>query len=101
MIDHHSIDFKTNLLLEWQRMKSLDLLQTTKFRAFLIRRFCASLIFLLLIGINRLGAQAMRDKNATEPELISIFPLGGPQGSIEEAEIRGRRLEGAYALWFD
>ena len=82
-------------------MKSLDLLQTTKFRAILIRRFCASLVFLMLVGVNRLGAQVMKEKVSTEPELISIFPLGGRQGSIEEAEIRGRSLEGSYAIWFD
>jgi hypothetical protein len=82
-------------------MKFLDFLQPTKLKAILIRRFCADLIFLLLIGTNRPGAQVVREKVPTELQLISIFALGGRPGSIEEVEIRERRLDGANALWSD
>ena len=82
-------------------MTFLDFLQLMRFKAVLDRRFCTSLVFLSLIGIDSLGAQADRDKAPTEPELVSVFPLGGRQGSTEMAEIRGRGLEGAYAVWFD
>jgi hypothetical protein len=71
-------------------MKCLDLLQVTKSKAILIRRFRASLILLLLTGINRFGAQVARDENQAEPELISVFPLEGRQGANEEIEIRGK-----------
>ena len=33
--------------------------------------------------------------------MISIFPLGARPGTIIEAEIRGRSLDGAYAIWLD
>ncbi len=36
-----------------------------------------------------------------EPKLLSVFPLGGRQGSTVQAEVRGNFLEGAYAVWFD
>lgn len=59
-------------------------------------------VFLLLsvLGIS-LGAQDKVDEPPVEPEVISIFPLGGQQGEILEVEIRGRTLEEAYAIWFD
>ena len=34
-----------------------------------------------------------------EPELSSIFPLGGQRGSIVEVQIRGKNLEGANGVW--
>ena len=38
---------------------------------------------------------------AAEPQLISVFPLGGEQGSRFTAEIRGLALDGAFDVWFD
>lgn len=36
-----------------------------------------------------------------EPQVVSIFPIGGQQASSFDVEIRGQSLEGAYAVWFD
>ena len=36
-----------------------------------------------------------------EPELISVFPLGGQSGTAFEVEVRGRALEGAYGVSFE
>jgi hypothetical protein len=33
--------------------------------------------------------------------LFSVFPTGGGQGTTVHAELRGLRLDGAYAVWFD
>ena len=38
---------------------------------------------------------------ASEPEAFSIFPIGGQRGTSLEAEIRGRGLGGANAIWFE
>jgi hypothetical protein len=35
------------------------------------------------------------------PEVTSVFPLSGQQGSTYTAEIRGQNLDKAYAIWFD
>src|SRR5437867_3209516 len=35
------------------------------------------------------------------PEVTSVFPLSGQQGSKYTAEIRGQNLDKAYAIWFD
>jgi len=40
-------------------------------------------------------------KPIKEPELISLFPLGGRLGSESLMTLRGKSLEGAYGLWFD
>ncbi|MBM3803229.1 MAG: hypothetical protein FJW26_13090 [Acidimicrobiia bacterium] len=34
------------------------------------------------------------------PEAISVFPVGAQQGSVFEALVRGRNLEGVYGVWF-
>ena len=39
------------------------------------------------------------DTAPREPELISMFPLAARSGSSVQATIRGRTLEGAYAVW--
>ncbi len=36
-----------------------------------------------------------------EPEAVSISPLGGRRGTHLEATVRGKSLQGAYAVWFD
>jgi hypothetical protein len=58
------------------------------------KQFAAATIF-ILCPLNSLMAQRM------EPQLISLFPLGGKLGSSFEVRIRGQNLEGAYAAWFD
>jgi hypothetical protein len=35
------------------------------------------------------------------PDVTSVFPLGGHQGSTFRAEIRGQNLDKTYAVWFD
>ena len=69
----------------------------------LVRLTQKSTLFILLAllpSVFPLWAQAKMDKAATEPELTSLFPLGGRSGTEVEVEIRGERLEGAYAIWF-
>jgi len=64
-------------------------------------RFCSLLLLLIGVGVPQLGAQERVNSTNSEPQLISIFPLGGPQGRAVEAEIRGTSLKGVYAAWFD
>ena len=40
------------------------------------------------------------DEPATDPEVTSLFPLAGSPGTTVEVEIWGKRLDGAYAVWF-
>jgi hypothetical protein len=34
-----------------------------------------------------------------EPEVTSLFPLGGLRGALVEVDVRGKSLKGAYAVW--
>ncbi len=36
-----------------------------------------------------------------DPELLSLFPMGGRPGTTVDVQIRGTRLEGSYAVWFE
>ena len=36
-----------------------------------------------------------------EPQIISVFPMGGQVGASFSATIRGQSMDGAYALWFE
>ena len=56
-------------------------------------------MLLLWLCILPLVAQEKVDNPAGEPEMVSIFPMGGRQGSAFQVEVRGRNLEGTYALW--
>ena len=47
-----------------------------------------------------LGEQKPMARTATEPELLSVSPLGGRQGTSFEVEVRGRALQGVSAAWF-
>ena len=50
-----------------------------------------------------LNSQIQAQKKAeptTGPEAISIFPLAAQQGSVFDAQVRGKKLEGLYAVWF-
>jgi hypothetical protein len=44
---------------------------------------------------------AVRAAAPGEPELVSIFPFGGQQGTEFAATIRGRSLDRVTAVWFD
>jgi len=46
-------------------------------------------------------AFCLRLSAANVPEVTSVFPLGGQQGSTYTAEILGQHLDKAYAVWFD
>ena len=43
----------------------------------------------------------VRAASPAEPELASVFPFGGQQGSVFQAKIRGRSLDQVTAVWFD
>jgi len=61
----------------------------------------ALLILLIAAAVRfELPAQNLSSKR-TEPEISSVFPLAGKQGSSWEVEVRGSGLEGTYAVWFD
>jgi len=36
-----------------------------------------------------------------QPQILSVFPLGGQPGAELQATLRGHLLDGTYALWFD
>ncbi|MSO23073.1 MAG: hypothetical protein EXQ58_07445 [Acidobacteria bacterium] len=64
----------------------------------------SSLLFLLLfclLTVNLLWARDRIDRSFIDPEVTSVFPLGGNPGTTVEAEVRGKFLDGAYAIWFD
>ena len=63
-------------------------------------RFCAFVLLPLLFPVTRLSAQD-EYKPPVEPEITSIFPLGGQSGTVAEMVIRGKTLDGTYAVWFD
>ena len=47
-----------------------------------------------------LAAGNLSGQKPSEPSLLSVFPLGGRVGATFETTVRGRSLDGAYALWF-
>ncbi len=59
--------------------------------------------FLLLVLFLQasVSAQDKMDFPLEEPELISVFPIGGRQGSTVQVEVRGRTLGRTYGVWFD
>ena len=63
-------------------------------------RICTFGLFPLLFLVTGLSAEDAY-KPPVEPEIISIFPLGGRPGTALEVEIRGKTLDGTYAIWFD
>ena len=65
----------------------------------LSRRVLSTLWALLLVFT--LGTAAGSVVHPPEPEIISVFPLAGRQGTALDAEIRGKNLQGAHTLWAD
>src|ERR1044071_5567554 len=51
---------------------------------------------LLVVYSAQLRGQVVIDLPLNEPEVFSIFPLGGLRGTVFEAELRGRFLDDAY-----
>jgi len=39
--------------------------------------------------------------SAHAPDILSLYPVGLERGTATRMEIRGRHLDGAYAVWFD
>ena len=67
------------------------------------RRSSRALAVLTLPFFLCLNSQIQAQEKAeptTGPEAISIFPLAAQQGSVFEAQVRGKNLEGLYGVWF-
>ena len=50
-----------------------------------------------------LNSQIQAQKKAEPtpgPEALSVFPLAAQQGSVFDAQVRGKKLEGLYGVWF-
>jgi hypothetical protein len=63
---------------------------------------CLSTCLVLILSFLSPSTSVGQDQTGvTEPKLLSVFPLGGRQGTTVQAEVRGNFLEGAYAVWFD
>ncbi len=60
----------------------------------------SSVGFLLGLRSLLLWAQQPED-GASDPEILSMFPLAGERDKVWQAELRGRFLHGAHAVWFD
>ena len=57
-------------------------------------------IFLTILSLNSFLV-AQKPSVTREPQLVSVFPIGGQQGMSFDVEVRGQSLEGAYGVWFD
>ena len=82
-----------------KRRQHLDRPGFPEFRACFFGVACIALLF-FVPSTGRLVAQSAGDEAPPEPSLISVFPLGGQQGSRIELEIRGESLDGAYSIIF-
>ena len=59
-------------------------------------------LFLCILGcLLTLPPIAAQKDEGTEPTLSSMFPLGGQQGTMVEAEFRGKHLDQVYAVWVE
>ena len=58
-----------------------------------------ALCLLLALYSPRMSSAQSDSDEDTAPMLFSVFPTGGEQGSTVQAELRGLRLDGAYAVW--
>ena len=73
-----------------------------------IRSICRDKLFGLFLSLSVVltllscsGFAQAEGEEDRSPMLFSIFPLSGQQGTSIKAEVRGVRLDGAYAVWFD
>ena len=65
----------------------------------LVRTGCTFLLILIPFSLLPLQAQSDVESASEEPAVLSLFPLGAQQGQSLEVEMRGRNLEGTYAIW--
>ena len=68
-----------------------------------MRRKPCSILGVILFSLLVTRLQGLEDtpEAPRDPEIVSISPLGGRQGSSFEVEIRGQTLAGARGVWFD
>ncbi|MBM3803720.1 MAG: hypothetical protein FJW26_15570 [Acidimicrobiia bacterium] len=66
----------------------------------LIPERLAFVVAIVVLCFNLAYTQSSK-KDSSDPEIMSVFPLAGQQGTTWTAEVRGRGLAGAYAVWFD
>ena len=59
------------------------------------------LVFFLFSSALGLPVEHARTKSPRTPALISVSPLGSRQGSLVEAYVRGKDLDGASDVYFD
>src|SRR5439155_17175706 len=74
---------------------------TLETRCVAIHRLVNILALSTILVFNAWGEQGSTNKVLSEPELTSIFPMGGERSKTIEAEVRGKSLDGAYAVWID
>lgn len=65
-------------------------------------RYCKHFltVFVFLFAVPTL-AQDDEGEPSSEPEILSVFPLGGQRGDTTAVELKGRLLKGAHTLLFD
>ena len=61
--------------------------------------FKSLILVLLLLPADVWAVDKDEDKRPSEPKVLSVFPLGGRQGSDVLTEVRGSDFGGAYAVW--
>ena len=61
----------------------------------------SSFVLIVSFLLTVLSALPRNGQAVSEPEAFSISPIGGQLGTALEAEIRGRGLDGAHAIWFE
>jgi len=59
------------------------------------------MLLVLLCSAKAFVAEKAIQAPTSEPKLVSIFPVGGQRGTTFEAEVTGKQLQGAYAIWFE
>ena len=64
------------------------------------RRALAVLTLPLVLCLSSQIQAQEKTEPTTGPEAISIFPLAAQQGSVFDAQVRGKKLEGLYSVWF-
>ena len=64
-------------------------------------RFSKLPLLLLLLPQSLVQLPVLGQQLRPEPQVHSLFPLGGQRGTSFETELRGACLENAYAVWFD
>lgn len=62
---------------------------------------CTLIVLVVLCSALAVSAEDTSKESTVEPKLVSIFPLGGQQGTTFEIDVTGKQLQGAYAVWFE